>query len=134
MTIYFYRVNEPYGCFSNFSPHGFRLDGKWWPTSEHYFQAQKFAGTPYEEKVRLAKSPMEAANTGRDRRLPLRDDWEDVKDDIMRKAVLKKFQTHKEIREILLSTEMNLLLKRHRWIVIGDAAPTEKEKTGWGKF
>jgi ribA/ribD-fused uncharacterized protein len=104
MTIYFYRVNEPYGCFSNFSPHGFRLDGKWWPTSEHYFQAQKFAGTPYEEKVRLAKSPMEAANTGRDRRLPLRDDWEEVKDDIMRKAVLKKFQTHKEIREILLST------------------------------
>ena len=77
MTIYFYRVNEPYGCFSNFSPHGFRLDGKWWPTSEHYFQAQKFAGTPYEEKVRLAKSPMEAANTGRDRRLPLRDDWEE---------------------------------------------------------
>src|SRR6266566_10027691 len=42
MTIYFYgSKGQPYGCFSNFSPHGFELDGTWWPTSEHYFQAQK---------------------------------------------------------------------------------------------
>ncbi len=39
MPIYFYRVREkPYGCFSNFSPHSFELDGNWWPTSEHYFK------------------------------------------------------------------------------------------------
>ncbi|MBA4543532.1 NADAR family protein [Thermoactinomyces daqus] len=104
MTIYFYRVNEPYGCFSNFSAHGFMLDGKWWPTSEHYFQAQKFAGTPYEEKIRLIKSPKDAATMGRDRRLPLRQDWELVKDEVMRKAVLQKFKSHHDIRAILLST------------------------------
>ena len=46
MTIYFYGAGEvPYGCFSNFSGHGFDLDGHWWMTSEHYFQAQKFSGT-----------------------------------------------------------------------------------------
>ncbi|MBH8605650.1 MULTISPECIES: NADAR domain-containing protein [unclassified Thermoactinomyces] len=104
MTIYFYRVNEPYGCFSNFSAHGFMLDGKWWPTSEHYFQAQKFAGTPYEEKIRLIKSPKDAVTMGRDRRLPLRQDWELVKDEVMRKAVLQKFKSHHDIRAILLST------------------------------
>ncbi|MBH8599133.1 NADAR family protein [Thermoactinomyces sp. CICC 10523] len=104
MTIYFYRVNEPYGCFSNFSAHGFMLDGKWWPTSEHYFQAQKFAGTPYEEEIRLIKSPKDAATMGRDRRLPLRQDWELVKDEVMRKAVLQKFKSHHDIRAILLST------------------------------
>src|SRR4051812_48435910 len=27
------------------SPHGFDLDERWWPTSEHHFQAQKFIGT-----------------------------------------------------------------------------------------
>ena len=53
----FYRVNEPYGAFSNFSPHPVTLKGRTWPTSEHYFQAQKFAGTDYEEAIRLAKSP-----------------------------------------------------------------------------
>ena len=49
--ILFYRVNEPYGEFSNFAPYPFELKGKSWPTSEHYFQAQKFAGTEHEEAV-----------------------------------------------------------------------------------
>ncbi|MBD1920772.1 NADAR family protein [Microcoleus sp. FACHB-831] len=103
-TVYFYSVREKYGCFSNFSPHGFELDGCYWPTSEHYFQAQKFVGTPHADQIRLVKKPKVAANMGRDRSLPLRSDWEQVKDDIMRKAVLRKFETHKDIREELLST------------------------------
>lgn len=35
MTIYFYKINDEYGCFSDFSEHGFELDGKWLQTSEH---------------------------------------------------------------------------------------------------
>lgn len=105
MPIYFYKEREaPYGCFSNFSPHGFDLDGLHWRTSEHYFQAQKFVGTPYLEEVRQVAKPMDAANMGRDRSLPLRDDWNAIKDDIMRRAVLAKFQTHADIREVLLGT------------------------------
>jgi ribA/ribD-fused uncharacterized protein len=104
VTLYFYSTRSEYGCFSNFSRHGLELDGVWWPTSEHYFQAQKFAGTPHAEQIRKVNSPRDAANMGRDRQRPLRPDWETVKDDIMRRAVLKKFQTHDEIREILLGT------------------------------
>jgi N-glycosidase YbiA len=112
MTIYFYSAREvPYGCFSNFSAHGFELDGRYWKTSEHYFQAQKFAGLSDEEEVRKAKTPKEAANMGRERRRPLRKDWEAVKDDIMRKAVRKKFETHKDLREILLSTGDEMLIE-----------------------
>ena len=40
MAIYFYKINDEYGCFSNFSRHGFEIGGKYWKTSEHYFQAQ----------------------------------------------------------------------------------------------
>jgi ribA/ribD-fused uncharacterized protein len=104
MTIYFYHSNEKYYCFSNFSPHGFMLDELYWSTSEHYFQAQKFIATEHLEKLRLLKTPREAAKMGRDRKLPLRKDWQQVKDDIMRKAVLCKFSTHVDIKEILLST------------------------------
>jgi ribA/ribD-fused uncharacterized protein len=105
MTIYFYRVSEkPYGCFSNFSPHRIDLDGQWWPTTEHYFQAQKFVDTPYMELIRLAESPARAAEMGRDRRYSLRRDWEKVKDEIMFKAVLCKFETHEAIRTLLLET------------------------------
>jgi ribA/ribD-fused uncharacterized protein len=105
MTIYFYSAREqPYGCFSNFSAHAFKLDGLCWATSEHYFQAQKFVGTPHLEVIRLAKSPTVAARMGRSRQRPLRPDWEQVKDDMMRKAVLRKFETHADIRAVLLNT------------------------------
>ncbi|GAA6615276.1 NADAR family protein [Scytonema sp. NUACC26] len=104
MTIYFYNTREKYGCFSNFSYHGFELECFYWYTSEHYFQAQKFIGTPHVEQIRLVKTPKEAARMGRERKRPLRSDWEQVKDGIMKKAVLCKFQTHADIREILLST------------------------------
>ena len=104
MTIYFYTTQDKYGCFSNFSRHGLELDGTWWPTSEHYFQGQKFVGTPHAEQIRMVKTPKDAAKMGRDRKRPLRPDWEEVKDDIMRRAVLRKFETHADIREILLGT------------------------------
>ena len=105
MAIYFYSTREEhYGCFSNFSHHGFELDGYHWPTSEHYFQAQKFAGTAHVGEVRRAPSPSQAAALGRERSRPLRLDWEAVKDDVMRRAVLRKFETHADIRAVLLST------------------------------
>jgi N-glycosidase YbiA len=104
VTIYFYSTHDKYGAFSNFSRHGFEIDGKYWKTSEHYFQAMKFEGTEYEVKVRQARSPKDAANLGRRRDFPLRRDWEEIKDDVMRRAVLKKFQTHKELEKLLLST------------------------------
>lgn len=112
MAIYFYRVNEkPYGCFSNFSGHGFELDGLWWPTVEHYYQAQKCAGTSYIDAVRRARTPMQAKIVGNDRSRLLRADWEQVKVDIMRQAVLRKFEVHDDIREILLATGEEVLVE-----------------------
>jgi N-glycosidase YbiA len=102
--IRFYRLKEPYGEFSNFSPHPIELKGRVWPTTEHYFQAQKFAGTDHEEAVRLAASPMIAARMGRSRARPLRADWETVKDDVMREALRAKFTQHAALRALLLAT------------------------------
>ena len=105
MTIRFYRTSEtPYGCFSNFSAHPLMLDGVRWPTSEHYFQAQKFADTLYVEDIRKEASPAIAARMGRSRTHPIRADWEQVKDDAMRRAVYAKFAQHANIRAVLFST------------------------------
>jgi N-glycosidase YbiA len=109
--ILFYRVNEPYGGFSNFSPHPFKLNGRIWPTSEHYFQAQKFIGTEHEELVRQAASPMIAARMGRSRERPLRTDWESVKDDVMREAIYAKFSQYPELRSMLLETGEAILVE-----------------------
>jgi len=102
--VFFYLKGKQYGEFSNFAPFPFQLGGRTWPTSEHYFQAQKFAGTEYEETIRQADSPMIAARLGRSRAHPLRPDWENVKDDIMRKALQAKFSGHPTLKSLLLST------------------------------
>lgn len=104
MTIWFYGRTNEWGEFSNFAHFPFMLGGKLWPTSEHYFQARKFAGTEHEEAIRLAPKPNLAARMGRERSRPLRPDWEQVKDDVMRRAVRAKFAAHESLRSLLLST------------------------------
>lgn len=103
-VIRFYSVGDAYGEFSNFARFPITLDGKRWPTSEHYFQAQKFDDPKLRETIRRAKTPMIAARMGRDRGKPLRRDWESVKVDAMTRAVRAKFEQHDDLRSLLLST------------------------------
>lgn len=105
VSIHFYSIHDDYGCFSNFAPYPIRLDGKLWPTSEHYFQAQKFEDKAQQEAIRKANSPMIAARMGRDRKKKLRRDWESAKVSVMTKAVEAKFTQHVDIRQILLATD-----------------------------
>lgn len=110
-TIRFYRTDEPYGEFSNFSRHPITLGGRTWPTSEHYFQAQKFVGTAHEERIRQAPTAADAARLGRSRDFPLRSDWEAVKEEIMLEALRAKFTQHASLRRVLLETEDSVLVE-----------------------
>ncbi|NSX54872.1 NADAR family protein [Parasulfitobacter algicola] len=103
-TIYFYAQTDPYAEFSNFAPYGVAMDDIWWPTVEHYFQAQKFHDVDYREQIRRCSKPKDAKALGMTRKLALREDWEQVKDQIMLDAVRVKFQTHPAPRDLLLST------------------------------
>ena len=111
LVIRFYSTAGEYGCFSNFSRHAVFLKGKRWPTSEHYFQAQKFAGQPDEEEVRKANKPGLAAQMGRDRKRPLRRDWEAVKERVMLDALRAKFTQHEELKATLLATGEAVLVE-----------------------
>lgn len=114
MTIYFYKAGDDYGCFSNFSHHKFELDDKTWRTSEHYFQAMKYTEEEDIEYVREAKTPHECFKRGRERGRSFRDDWEDVKDDVMRRALRAKFDTHSECKETLLETGDEEIIEQTR--------------------
>jgi N-glycosidase YbiA len=114
MTIYFYKVWQPYGCFSNFSPHGIQIQGTYWSTVEHYYQAQKFVGSidaVIIPVIHNARTPEDAAALGRCSSRQIRADWNLVKTQVMREAVLKKFLTHAEIRDILLDTGDEILVE-----------------------
>ncbi len=103
-TVFFYAQTDAYAEFSNFAPYGVAFDGVWWRTVEHYFQAMKFHDAAYRERIRSSNKPKDAKALGMTRKIPLRADWEEVKDGIMLDAVRLKFVTHAEPRDLLLST------------------------------
>ena len=110
-TIKFYSENGKYGEFSNFAQFPIKLKGKIWKTTEHYFQAQKFSGSEYANKIRKATSPMKAAELGRTRKVKIRPNWDNMKDNVMYEALKAKFTQHKELRELLLNTEDKVLIE-----------------------
>lgn len=114
MTIYFYLPREEWGFLSNFAPHGVEMEGRYYATVEHYFQSVKFTGTDprHAEAIRGAPRPRDAARMGRDRGHPLRADWEEVKEGLMKEALLCKFQAHPSIRERLLATGDEEIVER----------------------
>lgn len=114
VTIKFYGHNpsKPFYFLSNFSAHPTVIDNLEWPTTEHYFQAMKFEGNKEMiEKVRNAKTPANAKFLGRSKSVPLRDDWEKVKIDVMKKALLAKFSQHPDIRKALVDTGDAILVE-----------------------
>ena len=106
MPILFYSKSADYFWLSNFSPHGFELDGKHWPTVEHYFQAAKFFGTDdaWAEQIRQAATPPKPSRWAAAANTRSAATGSKSKDDVMRTAVRRKFETHAELREQLLAT------------------------------
>lgn len=110
--LYFYHSDQPWGEFSNFSRHAIYLDGVIWPTTEHYYQSQKFTGKQQQEQIRCAATPMLAKNQA----YALfdsygRTDWVTIREDIMRQALYAKFTQHPNLAAKLLSTGNRLLVE-----------------------
>ncbi|KAF9601279.1 hypothetical protein IFM89_018389 [Coptis chinensis] len=124
--IFFYKTWDPYGAFSNFSPHLLRMldeNGGYvkWPTVEHYYQARKFVGVDDPlardsvEQIKHAKSPEEAARLGRTMQRQhinlVRSDWETEKIDVMYRALKCKFSIYPHLNSMLLSTAGSVLVE-----------------------
>ena len=102
--IRFYKEFGEYGYLATYSNYGFFKDGVFWKTSEHYYQAQKFMDSDTKIRIQNAETPKIASTIGRDRKLNLRSDWEEVKQDVMFDAVYYKFKQNKDILQKLLDT------------------------------
>lgn len=115
VVIRFYERDKPYYEFTNFyepvSP--ISIDKNPWKTTEHYFQAQKFIGTPYEKEIMRLRRPREALEMSRKPNVVKwwRKDWEEVKRAIMYKALLAKFKQHEYLRVMLAQTGSALLIE-----------------------
>ncbi len=101
--LYFYTKTMPFWGLSNFAPPGFENDGVFWPTVEHFFQAQKFESHEIRDRIRRALTPKEARTLGQSRSFPLRSDWDEVRESVMLYALRLKFKMP-AARDLLLST------------------------------
>lgn len=103
----FYDFGRPYFEFSNFFPRPVELDGAVWPTTEHYFQAQKFADAEFRDLIRRRATPPDKEfilAQRKERDVSIRPDWEEVKVGVMRRALRAKFSQHADLALVLLGT------------------------------
>ena len=85
---------------------GILIDGNRWPTSEHYYQAQKFKpGSKPFQSILAAKTPREAYSIGNDPAYASfkNPSFNTHKVRIMCKAVFEKFRQHTDLRTSLCS-------------------------------
>ncbi|MFT2092900.1 GTP cyclohydrolase II RibA [Paraglaciecola sp. 2405UD69-4] len=103
--IFFYHSDQPWGELSNFSRHAVFIGDVIWPTTEHYYQAQKFISKDDKELIRIASTPMLAKSKAHEMpHLAKRPDWQTIKDSIMLRALRAKFSQHPNLNKKLLSS------------------------------
>jgi ribA/ribD-fused uncharacterized protein len=117
--LFYTRDRETFSILSNFARTPIRLARVLWPTVEHFYQAQKSFDPQYRAAILEAPTPGIAKNLGADPALPrrrsrrswfrrngseLRQDWEEVKIDVMRRAIAAKFAQHPALAAALRAT------------------------------
>ena len=132
--IRFYKEFGEYGYLATYSNYGFFKDGVFWKTSEHYYQAQKFMDSDTKIRIQNAETPKIASIIGRDRKLNLRSDWEEVKQDVMFDAVYYKFKQNRDILQKFLDTGnariVEATVKENYW----GCGPNNDGQNNYGKI
>ena len=102
--VEFYKEFGKLGYLANYSNHGFSIDGIYYKTVEHYYQAMKFDNDEIKKKIINAATPKEASNIGRDRNNIRIKDFKDYKIDVMHNGILEKFRQNRDIAYKLIET------------------------------
>lgn len=103
--IHFCGTDGPFGFLSNFYEATFEIEGKEWKSTEHFFQAQKFASDlEYFETIRDAPTPTAAKALGSVRRPGFNPSWNSVSEDVMKECNLAKFSQNDGLKQKLLET------------------------------
>ena len=108
--INFYSTTTNYNWLSNFCFSPMVIDGVKYPTNEHYYQSQKFKDTNLRMWIVLSPSPKYIYLLTRIiKKDEIREDWEQVKFDVMLNGLREKFKQNKALRDDLIATGNSLL-------------------------
>lgn len=101
-----------YAFLSNFYFSPMIIDNVVYTTNEHFFQAMKSLNPKERQAIVLAPTPGKAKRLGR--KVSLRKDWEDIKEEIMLTGLRHKF-SNPELRKKLLATGNEELIEGTTW-------------------
>jgi len=102
-----------YGFLSNFYPAPFIYKNWFCHTSEHAYQAEKTLVPAQQSMILVASSPGKAKKFGR--KVTLRPDWEQVKEQVMLDICLQKFLQNPDIADMLVATGDAILVEHTPW-------------------
>jgi ribA/ribD-fused uncharacterized protein len=111
MAIRFFSKSETHREFSNFAAFPVEIDGRRWPSVEHFYQAQKFTEPALHKRIRELPNGSAAKDFAHKNRALIRPDWDGVKDDLMLRASRAKFAQHPHLRDLLLATGDEALIE-----------------------
>ena len=101
-----------YFWLSNFYVISMMWDGRTYPSTEAAYQSAKTLNIPKREEF-IYYNPRKSKREGR--KLSLRYDWEDVKDQVMYEVCKSKFTVHRYLREKLIETGDVYLEETNHW-------------------
>jgi ribA/ribD-fused uncharacterized protein len=102
-----------YSFLSNFHPSPIVYGGLVYPTVEHAFQAMKTSDHAMRRKISDASGPRVAKTLGRS--VELRPDWDDIKLNVMRLFVTRKFTESTTLGTRLIATGDAELIEGNHW-------------------
>ncbi len=125
--------NNSENGLSSFALFDFELEGKSWPSVEHYFQAMKFAEGEYQESIRAAVTGKKAQKLGRTRFKKIRKDWSQIRETIMTRGVYTKCRTHDDLAVQLLATGDNTLVDNSQYDYFWGCGRDRRGNNAYGK-
>jgi ribA/ribD-fused uncharacterized protein len=102
------------GCFSQWWPSAFTVDGETYASAEHYMMAAKallFGDAETADRIRAAPHPRTAKDLGRQVRGFGEQRWADHRFDLVVTGNLAKFGQHRELRDFLVGTGSRVLVE-----------------------
>lgn len=101
---------------SNFSDSTIQIDGIWYPTVEHAFQAQKTEDKNVRSMIASMPTPSQAKKAGGPSGIVrLRPGWDDMRNEVMRRCLKQKFAPGSELARRLLDTGDVELIEGNHW-------------------
>lgn len=102
-----------YKFLSNFYPCLVELDGEIYPSVEHAYQAAKTLNINDRRIIQQTAQANIVKKLGK--YVTIRDDWDEIKLEVMSDLVWQKFSKHDDLRAKLLATQKHELIEGNWW-------------------